>query len=110
MFFAAGRNVYPSDVEAAVVEVPGVRVGGVAAFGVAAADGDRLVVAVESVGHQPEAVRRAVRSAVLDEVGLTPAEVAVLPPRRLPKTSSGKLRRAETRRRYESGELTEPAG
>nr|MDT0659075.1 AMP-binding protein [Micromonospora sp. DSM 115978] len=108
--FAAGRNVYPSDVEAAVAAVPGVRAGGVAAFGVAGTGGDRLVVAVESVDRQPEVVRRAVRSAVLDEVGLTPAEVAVLPPRRLPKTSSGKLRRAETRRRYESGELTDPAG
>ena len=104
--FVAGRNVYPSDVEAAVADVPGVRVGGVAAFGVTAVGGDRLVVAVESVGRQPDAVRRAVRSAVLDEVGLAPAEVAVLPPRSLPKTSSGKLRRAETRRRYESGELT----
>jgi acyl-CoA synthetase (AMP-forming)/AMP-acid ligase II len=101
--FAAGRNVYPSDVEAAVAEVPGVRWGGVAAFGVPAPDGDRLVVAVESTGAPPDAVRRAVLGAVRDEVGLTPAAVVILPPRRLPKTSSGKLRRAEVRRQYECG-------
>jgi fatty-acyl-CoA synthase len=103
--FAAGRNVYPSDVEAAVAEVPGVRWGGVAAFGVPAPDGDRLVVAVESTGAAPDAVRRAVLGAVRDEVGLTPVAVVILPPRRLPKTSSGKLRRAEVRRQYQCGEL-----
>jgi fatty-acyl-CoA synthase len=42
---------------------------------------------------------------VRDEVGLTPAAVLILPPRRLPKTSSGKLRRAEVRRQYQCGEL-----
>ncbi|MEJ3749948.1 AMP-binding protein [Actinomycetes bacterium KLBMP 9797] len=104
--FAAGRNVYPSDVEAAAAEVPGVRWGGVAAFGVPAAGGDRLVVAVESVSRAPETVRRAVVDAVLDEVGLTPAAVLVLPPRRLPKTSSGKIRGAAARRLYQCGELS----
>jgi fatty-acyl-CoA synthase len=103
--FAAGRNVYPSDAEVVAAEVPGVRRGGVAAFGVPAPGGDRLVVAVESLSPVPAAVRRSVACAVLGEVGLAPAAVVVLPPRRLPKTSSGKIRRAETRRQYLSGEL-----
>ncbi|TDV52316.1 AMP-binding protein [Actinophytocola oryzae] len=99
VLFAAGRNVYPQDVEAAANTVPGVRVGNAAAFGV---DG-RLVVAVESRATDTEALRSAVRTAVVAEVGLTPRAVAVLPPGALPKTTSGKVRRAESRRLYLTG-------
>lgn len=102
LLFAAGRNIFPQDIEAAAGQVSGVRPGGVAAFGV---DGDQLVVAVESIGTDPDAVRRAVTAAVGDEVGLAPNRVLVLPYGRLPKSSSGKLRRAEARRRYLSGRL-----
>jgi len=102
VLFAAGRNIYPQDVEAAVASVATVRQGCVAAFGV----DERLVVAVESTSDgEVEAVRHAVAAAVLAEVGLTPAAVAVLPPGHLPKTSSGKLRRADTRARYLAGTL-----
>jgi len=102
---ACGRNVFPQDIEAAATEVPGVRPGGAVAFGIAGNDGDRLVVAVESRGADPADVRAAVTAAVLDEVGLCPADVVALRPGRLPKTSSGKLRRAEARRRYHAGEF-----
>jgi fatty-acyl-CoA synthase len=108
MFFAAGRNVFPQDVEAAAAEVPGVRLGGVAAFGLPGEHGDRLVVAVESRGRDPEAVRAEVAAAVRGEVGLTPTDVVTLPFGRLPRTSSGKLRRAETRQRYQAATLTGP--
>jgi fatty-acyl-CoA synthase len=105
VLFAAGRNVYPTDVEAVAQRVLGVRSGGAAAFGLPAIGGDRLVVAVESRGPERE-VRRAVTHAVREEIGLTPDAVLVLAPHRLPRTSSGKLRRAETRRRYLAGGLT----
>jgi fatty-acyl-CoA synthase len=106
VLFAAGRNIFPQDVEAAAAEVPGVRAGCVAAFGLSDQRGDRLVVAVESRATDPEVVRRGVAAAVLTEVGLAPHTVVMLPAGRLPKTSSGKLRRAETRRLYQCGELT----
>jgi fatty-acyl-CoA synthase len=106
VLFAAGRNIFPQDVEAAAAEVPGVRAGCVAAFGLSDQRGDRLVVAVESRATDPEVVRRGVAAAVLTEVGLAPHTVVLLPAGRLPKTSSGKLRRAETRRLYQCGELT----
>jgi fatty-acyl-CoA synthase len=105
VLFAAGRNIFPQDVEAAASDVPGVRAGCVAAFGLSDPRGDRLVVAVESRTSNPELVRRGVTAAVLAEVGLTPHTVLMLRPGRLPKTSSGKLRRAETRRLYQCGEL-----
>jgi fatty-acyl-CoA synthase len=103
VLFAAGRNLYPPDIEAAVDGVPGVRPGGVVAFGVPGDDGDRLVVAVEARlanRADPAGLVRAVTVAVTGETGMRPAEVVVLPPGRLPRTTSGKLRRAEARHRY----------
>ena len=105
ILFAAGRNVYPQDVEAVAEEVPGVRAGGAAAFGLPGGDGDRLIVAVESRSRDTTTVRQGVAAVVLAEVGLAPKDVVVVPYGHLPKTSSGKLRRTETRRRYLSGEL-----
>lgn len=107
VLFAAGRNVYPQDVEAAAAQVPGVRPGGAAAFGIPADAGDRLVVAVECRGSDTGELRKAVAIAVATETGMAPADVVTVRPGRLPKTSSGKLRRAETRRRYFAGELTD---
>jgi fatty-acyl-CoA synthase len=48
VLIAGGRNVFPQDVEMAAGRVRGVRPGGVVAFGVPGATGDRLVVAVEA--------------------------------------------------------------
>ncbi|MEU7995021.1 AMP-binding protein [Micromonospora sp. NPDC049060] len=106
VLFAAGRNIHPQDVEAAAAHAAGVRAGGAAAFGVPARHGDRLVVAVETRLASSADVRRAVAVAVNAHVGMTPAEVVTLSPGGLPRTSSGKLRRAETRRRYLAGDLT----
>jgi fatty-acyl-CoA synthase len=106
VLFAAGRNIYPQDVEAAAADVAGVRQGGAAAFGVPSGQGDRLIVAVETRGGDP-GLRKAVLAAVTARTGMAPADVVTLRYGRLPKTSSGKLRRAETRRLYLDGELTE---
>lgn len=106
VLFAAGRNVFPQDVEAAANTVPAVRAGNAVAF---AGQRDQLVVAVESRLWADlaamAALRAEVSAAVVAEVGLTPRAVAVLPPGALPKTTSGKVRRAETRRRYLTGQL-----
>lgn len=99
LVFAAGRNVFPQDIEAAACAVAGVRAGNAVAFGTPG-----LVVVVESRDcGDPDAttaLRQEVSAAVMAEVGLTPRAVEVLPPGALPKTTSGKVRRAETRRRY----------
>ncbi len=106
MLNARGRNIFPQDIEAAAAEVPGVRRGRVAAFGVPGRRGDELIVAVESHQSDAGALRRGIRAAILGEFGLAPHAVLVLPGGCLPKTLSGKLRRAEVRRRYQCGELT----
>jgi fatty-acyl-CoA synthase len=105
VLFAAGRNLYPPDVEVTAGQVPGVRPGGAVAFGVPGERGDRLVVVVEARTSDRPEVCRAVTVAVTDEVGMRPAQVVAVPPGRLPRTTSGKLRRAEARRRYECGEF-----
>ena len=113
VLFAAGRNVFPQDVEVVAGAVVSVRPGQAVAFGVPGpGTGDRLVVAVESASWADTsavaALRAAVVAAVVAEVGLTPREVVVLAPGHLCRTSSGKPRRAETRRRYLAGELARP--
>jgi fatty-acyl-CoA synthase len=105
VIFAAGRNVFPQDIEVAASEVPGVRAGGTAAFGLPGEAGDRLFVVVETRTADPGPVRRSVATAVYAETGLTPAEVVTVPYGGLPRTTSGKLRRTETRERYQSGVL-----
>ncbi|MEU7221892.1 AMP-binding protein [Nocardia iowensis] len=106
MLIACGRNIFPQDVEAAAARAPGMRPGRVAAFGIPGDLGDNLVIAVEATGDDTAELRRDISAAVLDGVGLRPHAVIVLPPGGLPRTSSGKLRRAETRHRYAAEALT----
>lgn len=96
-----GRNIYPTDIERAASGVEGVRPGNVVAVRLEAGRRrEAFAVALESrlAGDQQavRAIRREVASRVVDAVGLRPLEVVVLPPGGLPKTPSGKLRRAAT--------------
>jgi acyl-CoA synthetase (AMP-forming)/AMP-acid ligase II len=97
-----GRNVYAHDVEATAAEVPGVRRGGVAAFCTAGADRERVVVVAESRTPEDETrIARDVRSALHRTLRLVPDEIRIVAPGTIPKTSSGKLKRAATRDLYE---------
>jgi fatty-acyl-CoA synthase len=94
-----GRNIYPTDIERVAEQVPGVRAGNAAA--VRWTVGDRresFAVAVESrAAGDPAATGNlvaAVRSMVTAEIGARPAAVTVLPVGTLPKTPSGKIKRA----------------
>jgi fatty-acyl-CoA synthase len=105
-----GRNYYPQDLEWEASRIDGVRKGNVIAFGTGNTFGDRerVVVAVEtslSDHGTREALKHEVRKAIRRATGLAIDEVVDLDAGVLPKTSSGKLRRNETRRLYETGEL-----
>jgi fatty-acyl-CoA synthase len=100
-----GRNIYPTDIERAAATADDVRAGNTVAVRVlAGGEGGRhresFTVAVESrKAGDPEAeqlIRKDVISRVVSAVGVRPAEVVVLGPGTLPKTPSGKLRRAAT--------------
>ncbi|HEY4007010.1 MAG TPA: fatty acyl-AMP ligase [Pseudonocardia sp.] len=102
-----GRNIYPTDIERAAGEADGVRAGNVVAVrleqgaGVGSSKRESFVVVVESrrAGDKEaeELIRKDVTSRVVSSVGVRPARVVVLAPASLPKTPSGKLRRAATR-------------
>jgi fatty-acyl-CoA synthase len=96
-----GRNIYPTDIERAASTVDGVRAGNVVAIRLDAGKRrESFAVAVESRLADDQdaahAIRRQVAARVVDAVGIRPLEVLVLPPGGLPKTPSGKLRRAAT--------------
>ena len=109
----AGRNLHPSELEEVVGEVPGVRKGCVAAFATedAGSGTERLVVVAETRLTDEEErsrVHRAIVEAAVEVVGTPPDDVTLAPPGAVPKTSSGKIRRSETRARYETGRLDAP--
>ncbi|GAB1515093.1 amino acid adenylation domain-containing protein [Actinophytocola sp. KF-1] len=107
LIIVGGRNHHPHDLEAAAAGADA-RVRGAAAFQV----GDGVVLVAELVGAavrlaagERAALSSAVRRAVSVDCGLDLAEVVFVRPGAIPKTSSGKTRRAATRELYERGEL-----
>ncbi|GAB3870941.1 hypothetical protein GCM10029964_006360 [Kibdelosporangium lantanae] len=95
----AGRNIYPTDIERAAGTVDGVRAGNAVAVRIdAGTRRERFAVVLESkqAGDPDEdaRIRREVASRVFESVEARPVAVLVLPPGTLPKTPSGKLRRA----------------
>ncbi|MEU6224913.1 fatty acyl-AMP ligase [Streptomyces sp. NPDC047042] len=112
-----GRNHYPQDVEASVQDAdPAVRRDRLAAFGVPGDAGERVVVVAEHARSVSLAeidvvgLGHVVRAAVSARHGLRLADVVLVPPGTVPRTSSGKVARALTRRRYLEGAYTpEPA-
>ena len=104
----AGRNLYPHEIEQIAGHVNGVRPGCLVAFGAAdqRSGTERFVVVAEIRTPGDEKRISAEISAVVQEVmGLPPDVVELVPPQSIPKTSSGKLRRSETKRRYLEGNL-----
>ncbi len=105
-----GRKLYPHEIEDVSGRIAGVRTGCVVAFGApdARSGTERLVVAAElRRGEAANASRitAEITQAVNEAMGVPPDIIELLPPQSIPKTSSGKLRRSETRRLYLEGKL-----
>jgi fatty-acyl-CoA synthase len=97
----AGRNIYPTDIERAAARVSGVRPGSAVAVRLDAGHPrETFAVAVESNHWQDPAearrIEQEVAHEVVAEVDVRPRNVVVLEPGTIPKTPSGKLRRAHT--------------
>ncbi len=110
MIKKAGRNLYPQELEEMVGDLPGIRKGCVAAFGVADPDigTERLVVIAESRQTAPapvDGLRAAIRDRVVAAIGIPPDTIVVAGPGAVLKTSSGKIRRSATRDAYLRGDL-----
>jgi acyl-CoA synthetase (AMP-forming)/AMP-acid ligase II len=113
----SGKNLYPQDIERAVAAVEGIRHGCVAAFGVRndSRGTEELIVVAETktpLEEMDEGDRERLatetKRAVLEAMGASPDLVLLVPSGTVPKTSSGKIQRDLTRKRYVAGEL-EPA-
>ena len=110
LIIRAGRNIYPHELEEALGDITGLRRGCVAVFGSPdpASGTERLVVLAETRQTDPGVLaqlRSQVEAVVTDLLGTPPDDVVLAPPGSVLKTSSGKLRRAASRERYEQGDL-----
>ena len=108
LIIKGGRNLYPHEIEEIAGRVEGVRPGCVVAFGVpdAASGTERLAVVAEARdSREAGRIVQEITRNLSEAVGIPPDIVEILPVHAIPKTSSGKLRRSETRRLYLAGEL-----
>ncbi|HEX3728602.1 MAG TPA: MupA/Atu3671 family FMN-dependent luciferase-like monooxygenase, partial [Opitutaceae bacterium] len=111
LIIVRGRNHYPQDLEAtASAADPALRAAGAAAFALEIGGEERLVV-IQEVERtalkalDPARAGAAIARAIGEEHGVSPHAVVLLKPGSLPKTSSGKIRRAAARRQFLAGEL-----
>jgi 1-acyl-sn-glycerol-3-phosphate acyltransferase len=106
-----GRNLYPHEVEELAARAEGIRKGCIVAFGVTdESSGTEKLVVVAETRERDSAKRAALAASVTEFVsrglGLPPDRVELIPPGSIPKTSSGKLRREETKQLYIAGTLS----
>ncbi|MGB7727117.1 MAG: AMP-binding protein [Candidatus Acidiferrum sp.] len=106
-----GRNLYPHEVEELASRVEGIRKGCVVAFGLRGEKtGTEKLVIVAECREEDRGKRATLVAAINDEVtrglGLPPDGVELIPAGSIPKTSSGKLRRDETKQLYLAGTLS----
>ncbi len=108
MIIINGKNHWPQDIEWAVEQLPGFNHGDIAAFSIETDNGEEApaVLVHCRVSDPDERVR--LRDQIADRVrsvtGMS-GVVELVPPRTLPRTSSGKLSRAKAKRLYLAGEI-----
>jgi len=98
-----GRHFFPEEIEAVALEVPGIRTGGVIAFGVVDPSGgpERIIVVIEAAPKSDSSeLVRALRAHIADRLDLLVHNVVTTAPRSVPRTASGKPRRGEARQRW----------
>ena len=108
MIIINGRNHWPQDIEWAVEQLPGFKSGDIAAFAITGPSGEEtpavLVHCRVSDNEERGRLRDEIRERVRAITGITPV-VELVPPRTLPRTSSGKLSRTKARNLYLTGEI-----
>jgi fatty-acyl-CoA synthase len=108
MIIINGKNHWPQDIEWAVEQLPGFKAGDIAAFAITTPGGEEtpavLVQCRTSDSEERGRLRDEIRDRVRAITGIN-CVVELVPPRTLPRTSSGKLSRAKARSLYLSGEI-----
>ncbi len=108
MIIINGKNHWPQDIEWAVEQLPGFNHGDIAAFSVETENGEEAPAVLVHCRVSDPAARVELRDMIRDKVrAITGMNciVELVPPRTLPRTSSGKLSRAKAKKQYLSGEI-----
>ncbi|MDO7842041.1 fatty acyl-AMP ligase [Sphingomonas immobilis] len=108
MIIVNGRNHWPQDIEWAVEQLPGFKAGDIAAFAITTPGGEETPAVLVQCRSSDEAERIRLRDEIRERVrsvtGMN-CVIELIPPRTLPRTSSGKLSRAKARNLYLNGEI-----
>jgi fatty-acyl-CoA synthase len=108
MIIINGRNHWPQDIEWAVEQLPGFKAGDIAAFAITTPGGEEtpavLVQCRSSDEEERSRLHDLIRERVRAVTGMN-CVIELIPPRTLPRTSSGKLSRAKARNLYLAGEI-----
>ncbi len=108
MIILNGRNHWPQDIEWAIEQLEGFKAGDIAAFAVTLPSGEEMpAVLVQCRTTDPaerDRLRQVIRQKVRQLTGMT-CLVELVPPKTLPRTTSGKLSRSKARALYLSGEI-----
>ncbi|MET0270727.1 MAG: fatty acyl-AMP ligase [Sphingomonas sp.] len=108
MIIVNGKNHWPQDIEWAVEQLPGFKAGDIAAFAITTPGGEETPAVLVQCRTSDLAERSRLRDQIREKVrsitGMN-CVIELVPPRTLPRTSSGKLSRAKARTLYLSGEI-----
>lgn len=108
MIIINGRNHWPQDIEWAIEQLDGFKAGDIAAFSITTPQGEEapavLVQCRTSDPAEHARLKQEIRDKVRSIIGVG-CVVELVPPRTLPRTSSGKLSRAKARQLYLSGAI-----
>ena len=110
LIIKAGRNLYPSVIEELISEVPGIRRGCVIAFGAQDKESgtEKIIIVAETSEQNVQKqtrIKEVVSDTLLTALDLAPDHIIFVPPRTVPKTSSGKLQRSACKQLYLAGKL-----
>ena len=108
MIILNGKNHWPQDIEWAIEQLEGFKAGDIAAFSITTPQGEEapaVLVQCRTTDLEERArLKEAIRNKVRSITGMS-CVVELVPPRTLPRTSSGKLSRVKARQLYLSGEI-----
>ncbi len=108
MIIINGKNHWPQDIEWAVEQLPGFKQGDIAAFAITTPGGEEAPAVLVHCRTSDDAERAKLRDQIRERVraitGMN-CVVELVPPRTLPRTSSGKLSRSKARKLYLEGEI-----
>jgi len=108
MIIINGKNHWPQDIEWAVEQLPGFHQGDIAAFSIETESGEEAPAVLVHCRVSDPDERLRLRDQIRDKVraitGMN-CVVELVPPRTLPRTSSGKLSRAKAKKLYLTGEI-----